>query len=230
MDRRESDAAQVPGILLEGSCFSGKSSVAKVLARMLAARGLLPQLGHCYVCEDAENARLHAMALHSFNVQLPPATFRDSGYFLEFNRCRSLNLAHDARLLRNCSWPSRRVQIQDRHWFSQYCQNDYFTPSRDYLPLQWRNESAPRFDLHVLLGVCGDTLRACAQLPVRPEEHGVHKHFRRFGDELADFESHCASLWPEGPKWMRLNMDQHSPDSAAVVICNAFSQVTGLCE
>lgn len=214
-------ALKVQGVLLEGGCFSGKSSVAKALAQLLAARGLQPQLGHCYVCDDKENARLHAMALMSFGDQLP-ATFRDPDYFLEFNRYRSLNVMHDASLLRHRVWPPQVVQIQDRHWFSQYCQNDYFTPGIDSLPLSWRNDSAPRFDLHVFLSISDSALRSRAQLTERVGEHGVHRHFRRFAAELADFESHCRNLWPNDPAWILLDMDPLSPDAAAATICDAF--------
>lgn len=214
-------APNVQGVLLEGGCFSGKSSVAKALGHLFAARGLQPQLGHCYVCNDEENARLHAMALSSFPDQ-PPVSFRDPDYFREFNRFRSLNVMHDANLLRNLAWPPKLVQIQDRHWFSQHCQNDYFTPDIDSLSLRWRIDSAPSFDLHVFLSISDCALRSRAQLPQRAGEHGVHRHFRRFAYELADFESHCRSLWPNDPAWIMLDMDHLSADAAAAIICNAF--------
>jgi hypothetical protein len=212
---------KVQGVLLEGGCFSGKSSVAKALEHLLAAHGLQPQLGHCYVCNDEENVRLHAMALSSFADQLP-VSFRDPNYFREFNRYRSLNVMHDANLLRHRAWPPQIVQVQDRHWFSQHCQNDYFTPDIDSLPLSWRTDSAPRFDLHVFLSISDGALRSRAQRAQRAGEHGVHRHFRRFATELADFESHCRNLWPSDPAWIMLDMDQLSADAAAATICDAY--------
>lgn len=212
----------IPGILLEGGSFSGKSTLAAAIEeRFLHQREFAPLSRHCYACEDEINAQLHAWALASFD-QTRARYFRDAEYFFKFNLYKSANIRWDCHLLEQRQWSPNTVLIQDRHWFSQYCQNAYFTPDEAFLPLEWVHASAPQFKLHAYL-TCSETTRLQrAALQRQSEQHGLHAHFQHYPEDLGQFEQFCLDQWPHCDGWIVIDMGRCSINSAADLICREF--------
>jgi hypothetical protein len=216
------------GILLEGLTDVGKSELGKALLRLLELRGVPARYSHCWIRPNALNEAVHQRAFDSFDGARSE-NFPDPDLLRAFNVHRSAHVMMDSYLAIHT--PPRlgddAFLIQDRHWFSQLCHNEFFNPGEGFLSREWIATSAPTFGLHAYL-TCSEASRAArAKMPREQPPHALRAYFRRHNDELHRFDEFSMTLIRDDPIWSIVSTDVDLPDELAVKLISDYEQRNG---
>lgn len=189
----------VHGILLEGMCFSGKTTVAQALVEVLSEIAPV-RFNHCYLNDNVPNRLLHDLAIESIGSPTE-LHFPDREILRCFNAYRSANIMIDAAALSVEPGEFTGIRVQDRHWFSQLCHNDFFNPEEGYLSPHWIRSCAPVFTVNVYLASDTSMRKARSSAGARSGENAIHEYFRNNMNELEKFELFCREKCNSLPDW-----------------------------
>jgi len=213
--------AAIRGVLLEGLNFAGKTTTARLVAAALRARGVSADARGSYICETPVTAALQGMA-HAAVGASSGRPFPDPDLVRPFNVAKSALLIVDSALAVQAPYTRHHgvALVQDRHWFTQYCNNEYFNPGECYLGDQWRVACAPRFTVQAYL-TCSSQVRVrrCADRP--DDRHGLNKYFRSHIDRLNDFDEFCIEKLDD-QSWIVVNTDKKSSGDVAEILTGEF--------
>jgi hypothetical protein len=221
--RKQDGNPKISGILFEGGCFSGKSTLIRAVASMLHSEfGISTSAGHCYVENDSIVEALHRRALQQLPSE-PASKFMDEDFFYGFSKFNSASIMIDSYLAASKAWPVSRAHLQDRHWFSQLCQNQFFNCGDGVLSKEWIRSSSPQFTLHVYL-TCSDEVREeRASRLVRDGENAMHRHFRRYLKESAEYDLFCSKMWPQESGYITVETGDDPVERVAESVCKEFA-------
>lgn len=203
----------INGVLFEGLCYSGKSTVARVFAQRLRTRVAGLRLGHGQMSDSPLALYLQDQAFHSLSNDLPDE-FPSGSYVETFNIFRSAQLLIDQGWMNGLIDSNQRSSslfIQDRHWFSQACMNEFFTPESEHIDKEWLEKARIVFPLNVYL-TCSTRSRA-----MRAKErdailgsHNLSKYFVKHIDKLEVYEEFCLGKIENDSTWLIMNTDRLS--------------------
>ena len=152
------EAAEINGLVLEGGEYSGKTSVAKELEKMLTAKGIKVKRGHAILQRPTVIMLLNKEAFRSLPKHIPLA-FRDKTFFKRFNALRTAQLMVDLTLSQEQKVDTDDAfLIQDRHWHTQKFMNQFFTPGLLEAETQWLEDHQIKFKHKVYL-TCSNKVR-----------------------------------------------------------------------
>jgi thymidylate kinase len=212
---------RIHGILLEGINYSGKSTVARLLGERLAARGVPLLQRHCYLVESPISAELQQQAFGSVTGWQDRA-FPDAELLRSFNVRKSAQMLYDSALAAETDSLDGQVVLQDRHWFTQYCSNEFFNPGEGLLSKKWVRQHAPRFTLQVYLTCSQDERQRRAGERTGPEKHNLNSYQRAHLAELGLYDELCLSLIKDDPTWRVVHTDDLSVTVVVDEILEAF--------
>lgn len=184
--------ALINGVLVEGLNYSGKTTLARMVARELTSRGLKVQSGHCYLCSEPIVESLQDLSFNGLEDKEANG-FPDAEMMRPFNAFRSAQIIVDSQFAAQKEWPVGFL-VQDRQWFSQLCNNEFFTPGESFLSAEWIAHHAPQFTVQVYL-TCTPRVRL-ERLRKRPtaESHALNTYLRANVDSFPRFEETCLEL------------------------------------
>lgn len=180
----------LPGILIEGLNYSGKTTVANLVIEMLEKEATSVDAGRCYVSGAPEVSGLQERAFASLVGPLPDR-FPDADFMRTFNALRSAQMIADAEL---ASPVPPTLRVQDRYWFTQHCNNEFFTPDGRYLSPYWIAHQAPRFTVQVYLTCTQEAREHRSRERVRPESHRLNEYQRAHVGRFPAFDEVARGL------------------------------------
>jgi len=210
------------GVLLEGLNFAGKSTTATRLTALLRARGSDVHSRHCYICDTEATQALQLRAKRSVGASTG-RPFPDPDLLRPFNALKSTQMLIDSELATDCAYtsPHGPVLVQDRHWFTQYCNNKFFNPGEDHLSDSWVRTCAPRFTVQVYL-TCSAAERARRAGRRDGDAHGLNAYLRAHPDGIAALDRFCIEQIIGDPSWTVLATDDLTPDDIATHLLGLF--------
>ena len=219
--------APVHGILLEGLNYSGKSGLATALVEQLRGHGETVASRHCYIVADPLNDRLQHLAFDSLG-DWAARPFPDPDLMRTFNVLKSAQMMIDSELVArrqaHYSAPERTL-VQDRHWFSQYCNNEFFNADEGLLSTRWVEELAPRFLLQIYLTCSEASRRARAEKRAsQPEAHDLNRYLRAHLDAIGAFERLNLSFVEHDPNWTVVHTDDMAIEDVVAVVADEWSR------
>ncbi|MEY9878243.1 cytidylate kinase [Streptacidiphilus sp. MAP12-33] len=208
----------VPGVVIEGLEYSGKTTLARHLARALADRGLAARPSHAVLCQGVPLlAAMMTTALAVFDDGPGPAPTPRA--WRTFNTVRSAQLLTDAHLYaaQDDARLLRPLVVQDRYWLTQRSFNDLFTPRSGLLDDAWVSASAPAFTTQVYLTCRTATRarRAARRDSGAPPKHGLNLFLRQSPDTVAALDALTLDRVGADPAWLVLDTDTATPDDLA---------------
>ncbi|MGW1728821.1 hypothetical protein ACWCQK_38900 [Streptomyces sp. NPDC002306] len=214
--------ARLRGVLLEGLNFAGKTTTATRLAALLRERGHQAHQRHCHICDTDATRSLQTRAKASVGAHTG-RPFPDPGLLRPFNALKSAQMLLDSELATDCAYTAAQgpVLVQDRHWFTQYCNNAFFTPGEGYLSDAWARTCAPRFTVQAYL-TCSPAERARRAGRRDGDAHGLNAYLRAHPDGLAALDRFCVDQITDDPSWTVLSTDTRSPDDIAAHLLTLF--------
>ncbi|MBT2896390.1 AAA family ATPase [Streptomyces sp. McG3] len=219
----------VHGVLLEGINYSGKSTVARLLGEKLAMRGHVPRQRHCYAVESSISQELQRQAFESVQ-NWEDRAFPDADLMRAFNIRKSAQILVDSGLIAEsdagADADAESVIVQDRHWFTQYCSNEFFNPGEGLLSKPWLRQHAPRFTVQVYLTCSQEERLRRASQRTGPEKHNLNSYQRAHLTELASYDAFCKSLIRNDPAWQIIQTDSVGADVVADTILAVFNAAT----
>ncbi|WP_405888184.1 hypothetical protein OG762_21810 [Streptomyces sp. NBC_01136] len=117
--------------------------------------------------------------------------------------------------------PEGPVLVQDRHWFTQYCNNGFFNPGEGYLSDSWVLTCAPRFTVQVYL-TCSPAERERRAGRRDGDAHGLNAYLRANPKGLAALDTFCIERIVDDPSWIVLATDDLSQDEIAAHLLGLF--------
>ncbi|WP_405880992.1 hypothetical protein OG747_21740 [Streptomyces sp. NBC_01384] len=216
------DRPPVPGILIEGHEYSGKSTLAQRVADGLRLRGLAVRASHGTLTRDPLGRSLLDEALTVFEGT-EHHEFRHPETWRRFNSRRSAQLILDTELFGELGPGPGEILVQDRYWLPQYAFNQYFTPAEGYLSEAWTASRVPRFAVQVYL-TC-DTATRRRRAATRDGDgakHPLNAFLRRHLDEVAGLDRFTTGLVQDSPHWLVLRSDRLSPEEMTDVVLKRF--------
>ncbi|MDC2961118.1 hypothetical protein [Streptomyces gilvifuscus] len=223
------DRPPVPGILIEGHEYSGKTTLARGVADALRHRGLTVRAAHGTLTRDPFVRSLLDEALAVF-AGAEHHGFRHPATWRRFNSLRSAQLMLDTELFRQREPAPGEILVQDRYWLPQYAFNQYFTPAEGYLGETWIASRVPRFAVQVHL-TC-DTATRRRRAAARDGDgakHPLNAFLRRHLDELAGLDRFTTGLVQDSPHWLVLRSDRLSPEELVDAVLRRFDAHAILC-
>ncbi|TFV52065.1 hypothetical protein [Blastococcus sp. TF02A-35] len=203
--------AIIPGVLLEGLNYAGKTSAAHGLAAECARRNVAHRMSRCFVTPSIHTEALHQAAFASLSPDIPDR-FPDPDFVYAFNALRSAEMISDAAETRRLGIPEGYIHIQDRNWLTQFCHNEFFTPRENFLSRGWREHGATRFAVQVFL-TCGPVERARrAQARSGGETHQLNRYFRANLDAFPAMEALALGEVGQDPDWEIIETDELSTE------------------
>lgn len=181
----------IDGLLVEGLNYSGKTTLARAVERELGARGARVRSGHCYLFDEPIVAALQKLSFNGIVAENANG-FPDPRLLKPFNALRSAQIIADSQFARDRQWPG--LLVQDRQWFSQLCNNEFFTPGEGFLSAEWIERNAPRFTVQLYL-TCSPQVRL-ERVGKRPavESHALNTYLRANVESFPRFEETCLEL------------------------------------
>ncbi|MEY9878193.1 methylmalonyl-CoA mutase cobalamin-binding subunit [Streptacidiphilus sp. MAP12-33] len=213
----------IRGILLEGLNFAGKSSTAVALASLLRAHGCDVAVRHCHVSDDPVVRQLQGEAKAAVRAT-GSGRFPDPELLRGFNTLKSAQTLIDSVLAAATPYAAGAggpILVQDRHWFSQYCSNEFFNPGEGLLASVWRDHHAPCFTVQAYL-TCAPAERRRRAGGRDGDTHGLNSYLRHHLDRLADLDTFSLRIIGEDPRWTVLSTDDHSPAEIAHRLLTVF--------
>ncbi|MGW2723376.1 hypothetical protein [Streptomyces sp. NPDC001492] len=221
------DRPPVPGILIEGHEYSGKSTLARGVADVLRRRGLTVRASHGTLTGDPLVRSLLDEALTVFEGA-EHHEFRHPRTWRRFNSRRSAQLVLDTELFRELGPGPGEILVQDRYWLPQYAFNQYFTPAEGYLSEAWIASRVPRFTVQVYLTCDAETRRRrAATRDGARAKHPLNAFLRRHLDEVAGLDRFTAGLVEGSPHWLVLRSDRLSPQELTDAVVRRFDARPG---
>jgi thymidylate kinase len=165
----------IDGVLIEGLNYTGKTTLARAIEQELQARGASVRYGKSYLCDEPIVQDLQKLAFDGLIAE-DATGFPDPRLLKSFNAFRSALIMADSQFSSARRWPGLRVQ--DRQWFSQLCNNEFFTPGEGFLSAEWIRQNAPRFTVQLYL-TCSPQVRL-ERVKKRPERepHAFNTYLR----------------------------------------------------
>ncbi|MFF0745863.1 hypothetical protein ACFYVL_36275 [Streptomyces sp. NPDC004111] len=198
----------VPGISIEGHEYSGKSSLARLVAEGLRERGRTVTQSHGTLTRGGLVDAMFAEELAVFEGA-GGRPFHDPRLWRRFNSVRSAQLVIDAELAAQRTVHPGELRVQDRYWLTQHSFNSHLTPGEGHLPPEWIRTRAPRFTVQVYLTCTADTRRQrAAQRAGGPAKHAINAFLHRHLDEVAVLDEATAALADGDPLWTVLRSDR----------------------
>ncbi|MET7478630.1 hypothetical protein ABZT17_30290 [Streptomyces sp. NPDC005648] len=218
------DKRPVPGILIEGHEYSGKTTLARGVADALMHRGLKVRTAHGTMTHDPLVRSLLDEALTVF-AGTDHHGFRHPETWRRFNSRRSAQLLLDTELFWQSEPRPGEILVQDRYWLPQYAFNHYFTPAESYLSEAWIASRVPKFTVQVYL-TC-DTATRRRRAAARDGDGALAKHplnafLRRHLDEMAGLDRFTTGLVEDSPEWLVLRSDRLSPQELTDAVLGRF--------
>jgi thymidylate kinase len=183
----------IPGLLIEGVDFIGKSTVAKRLVDVLNSSGHDSKMRKCYISGaplvdflDQQAARTDSMLE------------RDSYY--------SAAIVLDILLFR----PLRTFLVQDRHWLSQTGRNLFFHPEQELLPPGLVERMHFPFQFNVLLTSNLET--KIERSRDRPSKSPRDRYLREHPASHQEYEAFLMQLLPNDEHWVVLDTTGQTVD------------------
>ncbi|WP_128092208.1 hypothetical protein [Streptomyces resistomycificus] len=218
------DTPPVPGILIEGHEYSGKSTLAHQVADGLRRRGRTARASHATLTPDPVVRSLLDEALTVF-AGSEHHDFRHPPTWRRFNALRSAQLILDTELFsRPAAGPQPgEILVQDRYWLTQYAFNQYFTPAEGYLSKTWVASRVPRFAVQVYLTCDTESRRRrAAARDGNSAKHPLNAFLRRHLDDVAGLDRFTARLVQDNPHWLVLPSEGLSPQEMADAVLERF--------
>lgn len=182
----------VNGLLIEGLNYSGKTTLARAVADILASRGVKVGSGHCFLCAEPVVESLQDLSFNGLSGKKPDG-FPDPVMMRPFNAFRSAQIMADSQFAALRTWQDG-VLVQDRQWLSQVCNNEFFTPGEGFLSPEWIARHAPRFTVQVYLTCSPEVRLERAEKRSRPDSHALNTYLRANVDSFPEFERTCLEL------------------------------------
>jgi thymidylate kinase len=184
-------APLIDGVLLEGLNYSGKTTVARAVEQELKAREAQVRYGRCYLCDEPIVEALQKLSFNGL-VAEDANGFPDPRLMKPFNAFRSAQIIADSQFASERRWPG--LLVQDRQWYSQLCNNEFFTPGESFLSAEWIEHSAPRFTVQLYL-TCSPQVRL-ERVKKRPEResHAFNTYLRANVESFPSFDEACLEL------------------------------------
>ncbi|MGW1728823.1 hypothetical protein ACWCQK_38910 [Streptomyces sp. NPDC002306] len=222
------DRPPVPGVLIEGHEYSGKSTLARHVTHALRRRGASVRAGHATLTPDPLVRLLLDDALAVF-ATAPHHGFRHPPTWRRFNSRRSAQLVLDTDLFHRQPPDPRTLLVQDRYWLAQHAFNTYFTPGQDYLSQAWTASRAATFTVQVYLTCDAATRRRrAAARDGDGAKHPLGAFLRRHLDDVAALETFTTALVKDRPDWLVLHSDRFSPQEMTDAVLARLDAATAL--
>ena len=223
----------VPGVMIEGYNYSGKSTLAKVVADDLRARGLTVHESHGTFTHGSITDSLFAQALVDFadisHEEAQARPFPDPDLFRQFDALKAAQLMIDAELTRTGSAVDpATVYVQDRYWLTQYTANFVLSPGEEFLTRRWMQERAPRFTMQIYL-TCTDETRQkrCDARGAAAEKHVLNSYLRHNLDGVIEMDRVAVGLVRDDPAWTVLYSDELGPQELSDRVMELFTAAYG---
>ncbi|MFD9004272.1 hypothetical protein ACFV0T_25505 [Streptomyces sp. NPDC059582] len=221
------DTPPVPGILIEGHEYSGKSTLARQVSDGLRRRAPTVRAAHATLSGDPLVRSLLDEALSVFDGA-EHHDFRHPPTWRRFNSRRSAQLILDTDLFGRRRPVPGEILVQDRYWLAQYAFNQYFTPAEGYLSPAWIASCVPRFAVQVYLTCDAATRRRrAAARDGAKAKHPLNAFLRRHLDDVARLETFTTTLVHDSPHWLVLASDRLSPQEMTDAVLERFDAATG---
>lgn len=224
-DPRRGTVVQRPfisGILLDGHECGGKTSLARLIAAELRARGHEVTQSHGTLTKGGlVDAMLsEAVAVFDGAADRP---FRDLGLWRRFNSVRSAQLIVDAELAAQQRPPGHEaIRVQDRYWLTQHSFNTFLTPGECYLAPEWIRARVPRFAVQVYLTCAPAARRERMAAREGPAKHAVNDFLRRHLDEIVRLDELTIRQIADDPEWTVLRSDRSTAPELAEHVLELF--------
>lgn len=189
---------QLSGVLIEGSDYAGKSTVARILVNRLTADGFTVDTGKCYLTQN------------------PVVTFLDNEArryddLLARDKFYSAAIVCDLECARVS--PPRRFRVQERHWLSQLGRNLFFHPAAQLIPEGYLEAGHMSFTTQIMLysDIASKKRRSLSRPPESPRDRlllgdpGLHQAYDEF----------IKTLLPSGEAWSIIDISEASPNDVA---------------
>jgi thymidylate kinase len=196
--------------------MAGKTTLIERLARYLSSRGCSTFTSKCWLQADALNERIHDLAFEQLG-EWRDVAFPDPEFMRPFNVYKSAHILIDSMLAgkTEAAYRDAGVRLQDRHWFSQYCSNEFFNPGEGLLAPEWVATSSPSFTLKVYLTCSAAARRERARRRSAHPRTRLHAYMNAHLDELGAFDEFCLDLVAKDGRWLVIRTDEGSEDEVA---------------
>ncbi len=189
------EAHDLAGILIEGSDYAGKSTVARLLVNQLRLEGVTVTTGKCYLTSNPVVTFLDEEARRYDDLLV-----RDKYY--------SAAIVCDLECARES--PAVDFRVQERHWLSQLARNLFFHPTLRLLPDGYLEQRHLAFATQIMLfsDRASKRRRCHSRPPASPRDRllladaGLHQAYDEF----------IKSLLPVTEKWSIIDISDASPE------------------
>ena len=211
-------ALEINGLLLEGGEYSGKTSVANALEKMLTQKGLKITRGHAVLTRSPVIMMLNKEAFRSLPRHIPLA-FPDKNFFKRFNGLRTAQLMLDMvaaqEQLSKFTGPDTFL-IQDRHWHSQKFMNLFFSPGALDGETRWLEAHQIKFKHKVYLTCAHKTrLQRSKKYPKYGAFAALDEYFLFHVAKVDIFDQFCIDLIQKEGGWIIMDTTGKKPEEIA---------------
>jgi thymidylate kinase len=183
----------IPGLLIEGVDFIGKSTVAKCLVDVLKTDGHESKMQKCYISGAPVVEFLDQQAARTDSM-------------LERDLYYSAAIVLDIVFFR----PLHAFLVQDRHWLSQAGRNLFFHPNQRLLPVGLVERIHLPFQFNVLLT---SSLEAKIERSKgRPSKSPRDRYLKEHPAAHQEYEAFLMQLLPNDERWVVLDTTGQTVD------------------
>lgn len=198
----QSPSFRLPGVLIEGSDYAGKSTIARIVFDNLQGDKLTVETAKCYLSRNPTVCFLDAEAQRHDDLLV-----RDQYY--------SAAIVCDLESARIC--PPSQFRVQERHWLSQLGRNLFFHPKLKLIPDGYLESRHLSFTTQVMLysDIASKKRRCHSRPPASPRDRlllgdpGLHQAYDEF----------IRSILPSAERWSVIDISEASPAEVASEIC-----------
>lgn len=210
------EAAEINGLVLEGGEYSGKTSLANELEKMLTAKGIKVKRGHAILQRPPVIMLLNKEAFRSLPKHIPLA-FRDKAFFKRFNVLRTAQLMVDVTLAQEQKVDTDDAfLIQDRHWHTQKFMNQFFTPGLLDAETQWLEGHQIKFKHKVYLTCSHKVRRQRFRKHAKSDASAIiDKYFLFHARNSHLFDEFCVDILKKEGGWMIVDTSNKKPKEIA---------------